>query len=262
MNTAPPDSSSPSAPLARAFHILDAVTQAQGPISVAELAKQTAIPKPTAHRLIRHLIAEGLLRSDPVNGGLVPGQRIWTMFSNLQAGSWQSGPLHALMEQLVSEIGETCNLGVFDHDTVLYIERVECDWPIRIQLGAGSRVPLHASAIGKMLLAHLPAAARRKFLNTVPRPSLTANTITDPRQLESEFSRIRRLGYALNNSENMDGLIGLAVPVRSSKGRVVAGLSVHAPSTRLDLGNAVAMLPRFEATAKEIAAQLELGSGS
>jgi len=249
---------STSAPLSRAFHVLDAVAEAQGPVSAADLAKQIGIPKPTAHRLIGHLIAEGLLRTDHVNGGLVPGERLWGMFCNLQAGSWQNAPLHTLMEQLVGEVGETCNLGVFDRDTVLYIERVECDWPIRIQLKAGSRVPLYASAIGKLLVAHLPAAKRRRILDTIPRPVLTANTMTDADKLENEFSRIRQLGYALNDSESMDGLIGLAVPVKTAKGRVIAGLSVHAPATRLNIDGAVALRPRFDKAAIEIGAQLEL----
>ncbi len=246
-----------SAPLSRAFRILETITQAQGPVSVAELARQTGIPKPTTHRLVSHLIAEGLLRSDTVSGDFVPGGRFWEMFCNLQAGSWQGGPVRVLMEQLVDDIRETCNLGVFDRGSALYIERVECDWPIRIQLKAGSRVPLHASAIGKLLLAYLPAAGRRRILDIIPRPVLTANTIIDADKLEIEFARIRRLGYALNNSESTEGLIGLAVPVRTAKGRIIAGLSVHAPTSRLELESAVALLPRFEAAAKEIGHQLE-----
>jgi len=161
------------------------------------------------------------------------------------------------MEQLVGDIRETCNLGVFDRDSVLYIERVECDWRIRIQLGAGSRVPLHASAIGKLLVAHLPTAARSRILDTIPRPALTDNTIIDADKLEIEFAQIRRLGYAINNSESTEGLIGLAVPVRTAKGRIIAGLSVHAPTTRLEIESAVALLPRFEDAAKEIGHQLE-----
>jgi len=76
---------------------------------------------------------------------------------------------------------------------------------------------------------------------------------------QNEFTEIRRLGYALNNSENMDGLIGLAVPVRAANGKIIAGLSVHAPSTRLKLEKAVTLLPRFEEAAHAIGRQLEYG---
>ena len=76
---------------------------------------------------------------------------------------------------------------------------------------------------------------------------------------QNEFTEIRRLGYALNNSENMDGLIGFAVSVRAANGKIIAGLSVHAPSTRLKLEKAVTLLPRFEEAAHAIGRQLEYG---
>ncbi len=256
MNRAPPTGRAGSTPLARAFRLLEIVVEAGSPLAVAELAGRSGIPKPTVHRLVNHLIAEGLLRSDTVHRGLVPGPRFAGLFCKAHAASWAGGPIRALMEALVAEVRETCNLGVLDRDAVLYIERVECDWPIRIQLSAGSRVPLHASAIGKLLMAHLPTAARRQLLASIPLAALTANTLTDADALERAFMEIRRRGYALNNAENTDGVIGLAVPVKSPDDRVVAGLSVHAPTSRLDLDGARALLPRFQAAGAAMGAQL------
>ena len=243
-----------SAPLARAFRLLDEIVAAGTPLSVAELAERTEIPKPTVHRLVGNMIAEGLLRNDSFSRGLVPGARVIGMMVKAQAASWPGGPVRAVMQSLVDDVRESCNFGVFDRDAVLYVERVECEWPIRIQLGAGSRVPLHASAIGKLLWAHLPEPDRRHLLATLPRPALTANTVTDASALETQFDVIRREGHALNDAENVDGLIGLAVPVRlgSDPDRVVAGLSVHAPATRMDLDGARALLPRFEAAARQL----------
>lgn len=256
MNRVPPTAAAGSTPLARAFRLLEIVVDAQSPLAVAELAGRAGIPKPTVHRLVNHLIAEGLLRSDSVHRGLVPGPRFAGLFCKAHAASWVGGPIRTLMEALVAEIRETCNLGVLDRDAVLYIERVECDWPIRIQLGAGSRVPLHATAIGKLLMAHLQTTARRRLLANIPLAALTANTLTDADGLERAFAEIRRCGYALNDAENTDGVIGLAVPVKSPDGRVVAGLSVHAPTTRLDLDGARALLPRFQAAGAAMGAQL------
>lgn len=244
-----------SAPLARALTVLEAVLDASSPITIGELAERTGIPKPSAHRLVANLMAEGLLRTDPQTHALAPGARVTAMLCRAQSASWSGGPVRAVIEALVGEVRETCNLGVFDRDAVLYVERVECDWPIRVQLGAGSRVPLHASAIGKLLWAHLPARARRRLFDTLPRPALTANTVTDAEALERQFKEIRRQGYALNDAENTDGLIGLAVPVRLGGGdtaKVVAGFSVHAPTSRLDLAAARELFPRFQAAAKEL----------
>jgi len=256
MNRVPATARAGSTPLARAFRLLEIVVEAESPLAIAELAGRAGIPKPSVHRLVNHLITEGLLRSDTVHRGLVPGPRFAGLFCKAHAASWSGGPIRALMDALVAEIRETCNLGVLDRDAVLYIERVECDWPIRIQLRAGSRVPLHATAIGKLLLAHLHTSARRQLLAGIPRATLTANTLTDADDLERACTEIRRCGYALNDAENSDSVIGLAVPVRSGHGRVVAGLSVHAPTSRLDLAGARALLPRFQVAAAAMGALL------
>jgi len=240
-----------SAPLTRAFYLLELITDAEGPLSVTDLAELSGIPGPSVHRLVGHLTAQKMARIDPVTRGLVPGPRLWGLFSKAQAGSWTAGPVRTVLEALVEDVRETCNLGVIDRNAVLYIERVECDWPIRIQLAAGSRVALHASAIGKLLMAHLPAAARRKLLAGIAKPALTANTLTTNDDLNRAFAGIRKLGYAVNNSENVDGLVGLAVPVKTRSGRVIAGLSVHAPEARLDLARATGLLTRFQRAAVE-----------
>jgi len=244
-----------SSPLARAFRLLELVVASDAPTTVTELAASSGIPKPTVHRLVSHLAAEGMLRTDPVHRGLVPGARFASLFCTARSASWAAGPVRALMQALVADVKETCNLGVLDRDAVLYVERVECDWPLRVQLGAGSRVPLHATAIGKLLLAHLPAPARRRMLARIPRPALTPGTLTRIDALEHAFADIRQLGYALNDGENTEGVIGLAVPVRAHDGRVVAGLSVHAPSSRLDLEGARALLPRFQRASGAIGAE-------
>jgi len=246
--------------MARAFQVLETVIDAGMPISVAELAERTQIPKPTMHRLVSNLVAEGLLRMGAPSNSLVPGLRFTSLLVRVQAGSWPDGPVRAVIRTLVDDIRETCNFGVIDRDAALYLDRVECDWPIRVRYGPGSRVPLHATAIGKVLWAHLPARARRRLLDTLPRPVMTANTITDSDALEEEFKEIRRRGYAINHSESTDGLIGLAVPVRlggTDDGKVIAGVSVHAPESRLDIPGAINHLDRFFIAARDLGRLLD-----
>ena len=256
MTYLPSETRNASAPLARAFIILDAVSEAEAPIAVAEIARRTGIPKPTAHRMVNHLLAEGMLRPDPGRRGLSPGPRLFSLFSRVQAGTWDTGPVRAILDALVGEIRESCNVGVLSRDAVLYVERVECDWPIRAELGPGSRVPLHATAIGKLLLAHMPADARRRLIAVLPRPALTVKTITDHRVLEEECAAIVRRGFAVNDEEQTDGIIGFGVPVRDNGGRVIAGLAVHAPASRFDIATAVSWLPEFQQAAQRLGAAL------
>ena len=253
-----------SAHLGRVFQLLEIVLAASAPIRISDLADRVEIPKPTVHRLVANMIAEGLLRTDTISRRLAPVARTMGMMSLAQLASWPAGPLRAVIESLVAEVGESCNFGVLDRDAALYIERVECDRLIRVQLGAGSRVPLHASAIGKLLMAHLPAQARQPLLDTVPRPVLTAQTITDAGALEQKFKETRCQGNVLNRSENVDGLVGLAVPVHlsgDSAGRVIAGLSLHAPNSRLGIYDALALLPAIKAAASEVGNYMYLGAG-
>ncbi|HCS69315.1 MAG TPA: hypothetical protein DIW51_05030 [Rhodospirillaceae bacterium] len=99
----------------------------------------------------------------------------------------------------------------------------------------------------------MPARERRRLLRVLPMTQLTDRTITDPDRLEDELAAIRRRGYAANDQENTPGLIGVAVPIRNPKGRVIAGLAVHAPEARLPMARALEHL----ALLNEAAAELE-----
>src|SRR3546814_13027722 len=99
--------------------------------------------------------------------------------------SFRDAPRRVILEQIVETVGETCNVGVLDGSQVVYLDRVECDWPLRTQLHAGSRVPLHCTGMGKLFLATLPERARRRIIETLPLRRSTENTITDPERLET-----------------------------------------------------------------------------
>ena len=92
-----------STPLARAVRLLEIVVEAGSPLAVAELAGRAGIPKPTVHRLVNHLVAEGLLRSDGVHRGLVPGPRFAGLFCKAHAASWVGGPVRALSAPILHD---------------------------------------------------------------------------------------------------------------------------------------------------------------
>ena len=161
----------------------------------------------------------------------------------------RTAPMQAILEDLVGEVGETCNVGVLDRDRVVYIARVECDWPLRLQVGVGSRVPIHATAIGKLLLAHLPSRTRRRIIEARPLEQFTDKTLINAEGLESQLATIRRQGYAANDEENMVGMMGFAVPINDPQGRVAAGVALHAPKARMTVAAAEAHLAAFQRAA-------------
>jgi len=239
--------------LGKALAVLEVLLEEPLPLSLGDIAARTDLPRQTVHRMVKQLEENALLRRDPGGDSYSVGPRMIDLGMQAISASTRVAPVRRVLHNLVARLGETCNLGVLARDEVIYVERVECDWPLRIQYGVGSRVPLHATGIGKLLLAHLPARERRRLLRVLPLTQLTERTITDPARLEEELTTIRRRGYAANDRENTPGLIGLAVPIRNPKGKVIAGLAVHAPEARLSLSRALENLPLLNEAAGELA---------
>ena len=238
--------------LQKAVLILDALFESDGPIGLAELSAQLDLPRQTVHRVVRQLEDLDIIRRDFARDHFSVGARMMRLSLNAIGVAWRMGPMRAVLKDLVLNVGETCNIGVLDRDEIVYIDRVECEWPLRLQLQAGSRVPVHATAIGKLLLAHLPSRTRRRMIEAAPLKRLTDQTITEPALLEAELKNIRRNGFATNNSENVSGLIAAAVPIYDDSGRVVAGLALHAPDARLDVKAAEQKLPTMRAAAAKL----------
>lgn len=238
--------------LGKALAVLEVLLDEPGPLSLAEIAARTDLARPTVHRMVKQLEEQGLLRRSPGVDGYGVGPRLVELGTRALAAGSRAAPCRRILDNLVRQLGETCNLGVLARDEVIYIERVECDWPLRIQYHVGSRVPLHATGIGKLLLAHLAARERRRLLRVLPLTKLTDRTIIEPDALERELTAIRRQGYAANDGENTQGLIGLAVPIRDPRDKVIAGLAVHAPEARMPLARALEHLPHLNQAAREL----------
>jgi DNA-binding IclR family transcriptional regulator len=153
---------------------------------------------------------------------------------------------------LNQQIGETCNLAVPDKDEMVYVDRVETHWPLRIALHIGSRVPLHATAAGKVTLAFLSPDALQRYLLTGTLQAITARTITDPDALRAEIDQVKAQGYATDQEELVEGMIAVAVPVLDSRNNFCATLSFHAPTQRLSLQQGLAHLNDLRHAAEKL----------
>lgn len=238
--------------LGKSIMVLDTVIDRPGPVSIGALAMWLGLPKQTVHRIVGQLVAEGLLKRSPGADGYAVGPRLRDLSVRSLERSVQDAPVRAILHGLVDTLEETCNVGMLDGPEVVYLERVECDWPLRMQLQPGSRVPAHCTAIGKMLMASLDSRARRRLVEALPMTRYTDRTIVEPARLLEALKTIRRQGYALNDQENTAGMIGLAVPVRAPDGRAIAGLAVHAPAARLAPDAALQKLSKLHAAAEAI----------
>ena len=237
----------------RAIAILEAIANADGPLGLVEIMAATGLPKPTVHRIGALLESAGLLIREAEGKRYSPGPRLASLaLASLTNTAWRA-PRHAILKALVTEIGETCNLTLLDGTEVVYLDRVETAWPLRLHFQTGSRVPAHCSASGKLLLSLLPARERRRILDALPFSYHTANTITHRSDLEEALKRIRRERFSTDNEEYLDGTVCVAVPVENAKRLVPAALAVHAPTTRMTLAQALEYVPALRRAAARLA---------
>jgi IclR family acetate operon transcriptional repressor len=223
----------PTSAIGKAFAIIEHLVGADEPPQLADISEALGMPKPSVHRMLLQLEEESIVTRDLHGKGYLIGPRLTGMSVAALGQAMRKGTVRDIMRRLVTRLGETCNLGVLDGDQVLYIERVECDQPLRLYLAAGSRVPLHATATGKLLLAYMPPAKREALIDFDRVEIFTPNTLSGD-TLRTRLNEIRASGVSVNREESMLGLAGVSVPVRDMHGQVVAGLAVHAPISRFD----------------------------
>jgi DNA-binding IclR family transcriptional regulator len=237
----------------RAVGVLEALVAAERPASLAELTAALRLPKPTLYRMLAMLEAANLVAREPGARRYAPGPRLAALGRNVMLNGSLRTERRVILARLVEEIGETCNFTMLDGGAVVYLDRVEAAWPLRMILSSGSRVPLHCTASGKLLLALLPKAARVRLTAQLSLTRYTDTTITDPRRLAAELARIRAQRYATDNEEFHAGLVCVAVPVADAGKRVCAAVAVHAPVSRMPLRRALEHLPGLRRAAGAMA---------
>jgi IclR family transcriptional regulator, acetate operon repressor len=241
-------------PVMRLFSLLELIASKDHFVSLRDLADETGFPKPTLHRMLGQLEGAGLLIRQGDGRHYGTGARLRRFAEDLLRNATQHGARHAVLRALVDEIGETCNVTALSGGEVLYLDRVETPEPLRFSLHPGSRVPVHCTASGKVLLSQMSPGQRRKLLAHAPLMRNTAKTITDLGTLEEEFERARRDGFALDDEEFLPGLICIAVLVPSDGGRSNTAVAVQAPTVRLPRHDALRVLPALRRAARAMSA--------
>jgi IclR family transcriptional regulator, acetate operon repressor len=240
--------------------VLEALAEMQQPATLAQLVTYLSVPKPTVHRWLKALESVGLLSRHPDGRRYEIAARATQLAIAILLGEPGRALRRNILRRLVDDVGEACNLTIFDGTEVTYLDRVEANWPLRITFQPGSKVPAHASASGKLFLAYTPPSRRDKLLRQISLTACTENTLTSVSALAKEIQSIRRLGYATDRQEYMDGLVCVAAPVfsaNSSRRSCVAAVAIQAPVTRTDIAALTKFIPRLQRAASEIAATFE-----
>ncbi len=224
----------------RTLLLLEVLGQADEPLTATEINARLDLPKQTVHRLCATLETEGFL-TRPGNGKrFSPSRRARELGTGLLFASRLHIARHQILMDVARQVRETVNFVVPEDTGMSYLDRVETDWPFRVQLPVGSNVPFHCTASGKTFMASLPAPARKAFVSALTLAPLTPRTHTDPASLLQDLAEIAERGYALDQEEFVEGMVAIAVPIRDTQGRFVAALAFHGPAQRVSLTEAVA----------------------
>ncbi|MFV2053059.1 IclR family transcriptional regulator [Aliiroseovarius sp. YM-037] len=236
----------------RLLLLLEELARVGVPVTPTEVNETLNLPKPTIHRLFHTLEQEGFLQRDIDGRSYSPGRRLRKLSVNVLSSLRVRTARLTILKSLAEDVGETCNIATPDRDAMVYLDRVETKWPLRIQLPIGTTVPFHCTASGKMYLSSLPSTHFDRFLAAAKLDRQTPRTITNSKTLREEVEAIRSRGYSTDDEEFMDGMVAIAVPVKDDQDRLLSTVSIHAPVQRITLERLMGHQPRLVAASQAL----------
>jgi len=205
----------------------------QKPLSFADVCSSLPFARTTTHRILYSLEKLGYLERDELRAHYQLSPKFFEMTGSAMHLRRLQSVARDVMQSLLLRFGETVNLGILDDGHVIYIEVLESPSALRTAATPGERNPVHSTALGKTILAFLPEREALQIIDKHPLIRVTPKTITQKKHLLEHMSLVREQGIALDLEENLTGAICAAAPIFDHAGRVVAGISVSGPATRM-----------------------------
>ena len=236
----------------RGFTVIEKIVQAQRPISAAALIDALNLPNPR-YTASSSSSKRGTDSARTREQTIYPGFPSPGTCCRRRLAPVLGAPRHAILQTLSDEIGETCNCSMLDGDRIVYFDQVETDRSLRIQLPLGSRLPLHCTASGKLLLAYMEPRQCQRLISAAPLQRKTDRTITHPELLVEELKRIADDGVGIDDEEQLAGVVAVAVPVFNLRNQVCFTIAVHAPKVRKPLAELRQYIPSLKRAAGAMA---------
>jgi IclR family transcriptional regulator, pca regulon regulatory protein len=241
--------------LKRGFAVILSFENALTPLTATEVSARTGLTRAVARRYLMTLKALGYI--DKIGSSFALTPRVLNLgFKNLSSINVADVAL-PFMRTVVQTLRESCSLGVLDGHDVVYAARLTADRIMTTRLQVGSRLPAHATAMGRVLLAYLPADQLAAYFSTADLKPLTERTIRDKSILRASLKEIQARGWAANDEESEKGIRTVAVPITDRSGRVIAALNSAAHSSRVSMRELLRThLPLLLTTARDISREL------
>lgn len=212
----------------KVLDLLGAFTAEAPELTLTELSQRTRLPLPTVHRLTAELLAWGALEREP-RGPFRIGLRLWEVAALAPRSLGLRERAMPFLEDVFEVTRQNVQLAVLDGHEAVYVERLSARGAVGVVTRVGGRLPLHATGVGQVLLAHAPVELQEAVLRG-PLRALTNRTVVDPDRLRRVLADVRRTGVAICEGHVELRSTTVAAGVRGERGDVVAALSVVVPS--------------------------------
>ena len=228
--------------LDRGLIILETVAKSPGPVSLDELAELLGVDRSSAFRLANTLKRRGFLAYPNDRKDYILGPSIWRLSREYNWGATLADISRETLKRLANTLCETAHLAVREGKRALFIDHATSNQVLSVAGQTGESVPLHCTAHGKALICDWTKADLEKLLGPGPLPSYTPRTITSIARLALSCAQNKAQGFAIDDSEYLEGIRCLAAPIRDAERRIVGSIGISAPLTRFtdDRSNAVA----------------------
>jgi IclR family pca regulon transcriptional regulator len=234
-------------------------------LGIAELADELGMSRSTTHRYVITLVALGYLEQVASRKYRL-GLRVTDLGLAALGATGLREHAHSHLEELRRRTSHAVALAVLDGQEILYVDRLGPSGRARgtgePALRAGSRLPAYCTALGKVLLAHLPAAEQRQLLSTIKPKGRAPNTITSRARLRAQLQHVAEQGFALGDRELAADVRAIAVPVRNEAAEVVAAIGLVSRAGDAEVETLRGLLPQLLASAERISARLGFSRAS
>src|SRR5688572_4762786 len=241
--------------VANSIRLTKAFSENEYEMGISALAGRLGLAKSTVHRLATTLVEYDILEQNRESGKYRLGLALFELGTLVRRKMDIVSESRQHMHSLLETTGETVQLAVLDHLSVLYIRILESRQAVRMSSTVGSRAPAHCTSVGKALLAFQPPEVANQVIENGLR-RYTANTITTAEGLTQELAAVRARGYAIDDEESEVGLRCVAAPIRDHSGLVVAAISVSAPVQRMTKKSLQTAVPTVVSAADAISRRL------
>ena len=235
----------------RILNILEEVLLDPDNFTAKKISHKLEIPLATVYRHIDTLCEERFLIAGG-NKKYIPGPKIRSIILNSLPYEPNFTLRRSYLRKLTTEIKETVSLSVPIGTKLVYFDRIEFHWPMQLNLEAGDHLPLHASASGKLYLSSINEDEVIQIFKNIKTPKTAKNTIIEISQFKKEIKKITKQGYAFDDEEWFNGMVGVSVPIFNSKKELCFCLSTHTAKSRKDINDLKKILPIMLSSANNL----------